>query len=127
MSETSHLQISHIQLATHGRSIQSAISCREQSQQSGLIRSPRGECEYVGECEYIVRNSEGERHYDGDGAIIYTHACALGCEGIVSKRLGSPYRAGCSAHWRMAQAENRVGRWRALSGLDQRGQAAPAF
>jgi hypothetical protein len=26
MSETSHLQISHIQLATHGRSIQSAIS-----------------------------------------------------------------------------------------------------
>ena len=24
----------------------------------------------------------------------YKHACALGCEGIVSKRLGSPYRAG---------------------------------
>jgi hypothetical protein len=23
----------------------------------------------------------------------------LGCEGIVSKRLGSPYRAGRSAHW----------------------------
>ena len=33
------------------------------------------------------------------GAIIYKHACALGCEGIVSKRLGSPYRAGRSAHW----------------------------
>jgi ATP-dependent DNA ligase len=31
-------------------------------------------------------------HYTGDGAIIYKHACALGCEGIVSKRLGSPYR-----------------------------------
>jgi bifunctional non-homologous end joining protein LigD len=28
-------------------------------------------------------------HYSGDGAIIYKHACALGCEGIVSKRLGS--------------------------------------
>ena len=27
------------------------------------------------------------------------HACALGCEGIVSKRMGSPYRAGRSAHW----------------------------
>jgi ATP-dependent DNA ligase len=38
-------------------------------------------------------------HYDGDGAIIYKHACALGCEGIVSKRLGTPYRAGRSAHW----------------------------
>jgi bifunctional non-homologous end joining protein LigD len=26
-------------------------------------------------------------HYDGDGAIIFEHACKLGCEGIVSKRL----------------------------------------
>ena len=33
------------------------------------------------------------------GATIYKHACALGCEGIVSKRLGSPYRAGRSNHW----------------------------
>jgi ATP-dependent DNA ligase len=27
------------------------------------------------------------------------HACALGCEGIVSKRLASPYSAGRSARW----------------------------
>jgi bifunctional non-homologous end joining protein LigD len=33
-------------------------------------------------------------HYTGDGAIIYTHACKLGCEGIVSKRIGSRYRPG---------------------------------
>ena len=32
--------------------------------------------------------------YAGDGAEVNEHACALGCEGIVSKRLGSPYRAG---------------------------------
>ena len=38
-------------------------------------------------------------HFKGDGASIYKHACALGCEGIVSKRLGTPYRAGRSAHW----------------------------
>jgi bifunctional non-homologous end joining protein LigD len=38
-------------------------------------------------------------HYDGDGAIIFKHACKLGCEGIVSKRLGSPYRAGRSGYW----------------------------
>jgi bifunctional non-homologous end joining protein LigD len=38
-------------------------------------------------------------YFEGDGAIIYKHACALGCEGIVSKRLGSPYRAGRSDHW----------------------------
>ena len=38
-------------------------------------------------------------HYTGDGAIIYKHACALGCEGIVSKRLGSPYRSGRADCW----------------------------
>jgi bifunctional non-homologous end joining protein LigD len=38
-------------------------------------------------------------HFGGDGAVIYKHACALGCEGIVSKRLGSSYRAGRSADW----------------------------
>ena len=39
------------------------------------------------------------RHYEGDGAAIYKHACALGCEGIVSKRLGYPYRSGRVDHW----------------------------
>jgi len=29
----------------------------------------------------------------------YRHACTLGCEGIVSNRLGSPYRAGRSPRW----------------------------
>jgi ATP-dependent DNA ligase len=32
----------------------------------------------------------------GDGAIVYRQACKLGCEGIVSKRLGSLYRSGRS-------------------------------
>jgi bifunctional non-homologous end joining protein LigD len=39
------------------------------------------------------------QHFDGDGAIIFKHACALGCEGIVSKRIGSPYESGRSPHW----------------------------
>jgi bifunctional non-homologous end joining protein LigD len=30
-------------------------------------------------------------HFGGDGAVIYKHACALRCEGIVSKRLGSQH------------------------------------
>jgi hypothetical protein len=34
-----------------------------------------------------------------DGAIVYRQACALGCEGIVSKRLGSPYRSGRADCW----------------------------
>ena len=39
------------------------------------------------------------RHFDVEGAIVYRHAGALGCEGIVSKRLGTPYRPGRSDHW----------------------------
>jgi bifunctional non-homologous end joining protein LigD len=38
-------------------------------------------------------------HYDGDGSIVFKQACALGCKGIVSKRLGSPYRSGRTDHW----------------------------
>ena len=53
---------------------------------AGLLRLPR---------DGIALNEQ----FKGDGAVIYKHACALGCEGIVSKRLGSPYRAGRSAHW----------------------------
>ena len=34
-----------------------------------------------------------------DGAIVFRHACKLGFEGIVSKRLGSPYRSGRSRDW----------------------------
>jgi ATP-dependent DNA ligase len=34
----------------------------------------------------------------GAGAIIYKQACRLGCEGIMSKRLGSPDKHGRSAH-----------------------------
>jgi bifunctional non-homologous end joining protein LigD len=38
-------------------------------------------------------------HFDGDGEIVFEQACKLGCEGIVSKRLGSLYRSGRSRHW----------------------------
>jgi bifunctional non-homologous end joining protein LigD len=53
---------------------------------AGLLRLPH---------EGIALNET----YREDGAVIYKHACALCCEGIVSKRLGTPYRAGRSAHW----------------------------
>jgi bifunctional non-homologous end joining protein LigD len=38
-------------------------------------------------------------HFEEDGAIVFREACRLGCEGIVSKRLGSSYRSGRSPHW----------------------------
>ena len=53
---------------------------------AGLLRLPH---------DGIAPNEQ----FKGDGAMIYKHACALGCEGIVSKRLGSPYRAGRSPRW----------------------------
>ena len=51
----------------------------------------------VGDCDKYQR--ELNEQYNGDGAIIYKHACALACEGIVSKRLGSKYRSGRSDDW----------------------------
>jgi ATP-dependent DNA ligase len=38
-------------------------------------------------------------HTDEEGAAVFRHACKLGLEGSVSKRLGAPYRSGRSADW----------------------------
>jgi bifunctional non-homologous end joining protein LigD len=38
-------------------------------------------------------------HHTGDAAIFFKQACGLGCEGIVSKRLGSSYRSGRADCW----------------------------
>jgi bifunctional non-homologous end joining protein LigD len=36
---------------------------------------------------------------EGDGAIVFDHACKLGLEGIVSKRLGGLYASGRCRNW----------------------------
>jgi bifunctional non-homologous end joining protein LigD len=38
-------------------------------------------------------------HIVEPGDVVFRHACQLGFEGIVSKRLGLPYRSGRSRHW----------------------------
>jgi bifunctional non-homologous end joining protein LigD len=38
-------------------------------------------------------------HTDQNGAAIFRHACAMGLEGIVSKRRSPPYRSGPSRDW----------------------------
>jgi len=43
-----------------------------------------------------IRYSE---HIVGDGAEIFEHACKLGLEGIVSKRITAPYRSGKVKTW----------------------------
>jgi len=39
------------------------------------------------------------RHFEAEGAVVFGQACALGCEGIVSKRVGSPYHSGRADCW----------------------------
>jgi bifunctional non-homologous end joining protein LigD len=39
-------------------------------------------------------------HVETEGAVVYEHACQLGCEGIVSKRIGSRYVSGRCDSWR---------------------------
>jgi bifunctional non-homologous end joining protein LigD len=73
-------------LEVNGEDIRRAPIEDRKHRLSGLLRVPH---------EGIALNE----HFSGEGATIYKHACVLGCEGIVSKRLGSPYRAGRSAHW----------------------------
>jgi bifunctional non-homologous end joining protein LigD len=53
-----------------------------------------------------------------DGALLFVHACRLGLEGIVSKRLSAPYRSGPSRDWikvtnpdSPAMARHREVRW----------------
>jgi bifunctional non-homologous end joining protein LigD len=38
-------------------------------------------------------------HVEAEGPAVFRHACALGVEGIVSKRKGSPYRSGRTPDW----------------------------
>jgi hypothetical protein len=45
-------------------------------------------------------------HLAHPGDVVFRHACKMGPEGIVSKRLGSRYRSGRSSDW----AENRTRR-----------------
>jgi bifunctional non-homologous end joining protein LigD len=55
-----------------------------------------------GKLEKLLARSDGIRfseHLDGDGAIIFAHACKLGLEGIVSKRRDLPYRSGRCRAW----------------------------
>ena len=51
----------------------------------------------------LLRNSDAGvqfvEHFEAPGEIAFAHACALGFEGIVSKRRDAPYRHGRSRTW----------------------------
>jgi bifunctional non-homologous end joining protein LigD len=45
-------------------------------------------------------------HFDGDGPLIFKHACELNLEGIVSKRRDAPYRSGRSENFVKTKCHN---------------------
>jgi ATP-dependent DNA ligase len=49
----------------------------------------------------LARTTHGQynEHLQDDGRIVFENACKFGCEGIVAKRLDSPYRSGRSKTW----------------------------
>jgi bifunctional non-homologous end joining protein LigD len=52
--------------------------------------------------ESVVSEIDGikfSESINADGDIIFSHACALGLEGIISKRLGSLYASGRCRNW----------------------------
>jgi bifunctional non-homologous end joining protein LigD len=80
------------------------------------------------ELAILLRNArlglQLNEHIAEPGDVVFRHACKLGLEGIVSKRLGSRYRSGRSADWlkmknpaapavrREAEEDWGRGRWR---------------
>jgi bifunctional non-homologous end joining protein LigD len=50
-------------------------------------------------------------HLAQPGDVVFRHACKLGLEGIVSKRLGSTYRSGRSMDWLKFKNPDAPGRY----------------
>ena len=57
-------------------------------------------------------------YYEEDGEIVFREACKLGCEGIVSKRVGSIYRRGRSPNWIKVKNPIAVSEARGRRGLE---------
>jgi ATP-dependent DNA ligase len=56
-------------------------------------------------------------HTDEAGAVVFRHACKMGLEGIVSKRLTAPYRSGPSRDWIKVKNPDSPAMVRARAGL----------
>jgi len=61
--------------------------CERRARLEGLI--PKDPCGAI----------QFSEHLEGDGVAMFKEVCALGCEGIVSKRIAAPYRSGPSHSW----------------------------
>jgi hypothetical protein len=78
------------------------VSTRSSAMASSSFRRTAPKSRRRKPAKLLTRPHEGiafNQHYTCESAAIFKHACALGCEGIVSKRLGSSYRSGRVDHW----------------------------
>jgi bifunctional non-homologous end joining protein LigD len=64
-------------------------------------------------------------HFVEQGEVLYEHVLALGLEGVVGKRLGSPYRRGRSDAWRKVRADRTADL--VVVGFTEPGGARPGF
>ena len=61
-----------------------------------LLDRKRQLAKLLGKATHAIRFNE---HLAHDGPAVFDHACRLGLEGIVSKRIDAPYRSGPSKTW----------------------------
>ena len=61
-----------------------------------LIERKRRLARLIGRAKHAIRFVE---HLANDGPTVFDHACRMGLEGIVSKRVDAPFRGGPSKTW----------------------------
>jgi hypothetical protein len=66
---------------------------------AGSYRDPQGDAASILRRSSLPGVRLNEHIVHPKGAVVFQHACRLGAEGIVSKRLGSRYRSGRSPDW----------------------------
>jgi bifunctional non-homologous end joining protein LigD len=83
-----------------------------------LRRKPLGERKAL--LRSLLRRTKGGiqyvEHTEGHGAEMFAEVCDLGLEGIVSKRIDSPYRSGPSKSWIKVKNPNAAAATRVLEG-----------
>ena len=72
----------------------------------------------------VWRGIEYVEHLEGDGAVIFEHACRLGLEGIVCKRIDLPYRPGPSKTGSKSKTKRTLPRCASKKRLNWRGGVA---
>jgi bifunctional non-homologous end joining protein LigD len=65
----------------------------------------------------VPAGNQFNEHTDEDGGTVFRHACKLGLEGIVSKRLSAPYRSGPSQDWIKVKNPDSPALQRARAGM----------